>query len=133
MPVLAICRGMEVLNVARGGTLVPHLPDRLGHDDHRHTPGAFGDHEVRLEPGSLAARAAGADRITVKSHHHQGVDELGEGVRATGWAVGDGLVEAVELADHSFALGVLWHPEEDGRSRVIGSLVEAVRARVGAR
>ena len=80
MPVLGICRGMQLLNVAAGGTLVQHLPDVVGNSDHRHTPGAFGDHEVRLAPGSCAARAAGAERLTVKSHHHQGVDRLGAGL-----------------------------------------------------
>jgi putative glutamine amidotransferase len=129
MPVLGICRGMELLNVALGGTLEQHI-DRL--DVHRHTPGAFCDHEVRLEPGSLAARAVGADRSTVRSHHHQALAELGEGLVATGWSEPDGLVEAVELPDHSFALGVLWHPEEDESSRVLGSLVQAARERVAA-
>ncbi len=121
------------MNVALGGTLVQHLPDLLGHDDHRHTPGAFTDHEVRLQPGSLAARAVGAEQITVKSHHHQGIEQLGEGLTATGWSVRDDLVEAVELPDHPFALGVLWHPEEDERSRVVGALVDAARLGVGAR
>jgi putative glutamine amidotransferase len=133
MAVLAICRGMQLLDVALGGTLVQHLPDLLGHDDHRHTPGAFADHEVRLEPGSLAARAAGAEGITVKSHHHQGIEQLGEGLTATGWSANDDLVEAVELPDHPFALGVLWHPEEDERSGVVGALVDAARLGVGAR
>ena len=132
MPLLGICRGMQMLNVATGGTLVQHLPDVVGHEDHRHTPGEFGDHEVRLEPGSLAARAAGAERVTVRSHHHQGPDELGEGVTPTGWAVPDGLVEALELPEYRFALGVLWHPEEDVKSRVIEALVEAARAEVAA-
>ncbi|MDQ3434503.1 MAG: gamma-glutamyl-gamma-aminobutyrate hydrolase family protein, partial [Actinomycetota bacterium] len=68
IPLLGICRGMQMLNVACGGTLVQHLPDSLGQSDHRHTPGTFGDHEVSLEPGSLAAQAAGADRLAVKSH-----------------------------------------------------------------
>jgi putative glutamine amidotransferase len=133
MPVLGICRGMQVLNVARGGTLIQHLPDHLGHDEHRHTPGAFGDHEVRLEPGSRAVRAAGGERITVKSHHHQGIDRLGEGFVASGWAVGDDLVEAIELADQPFVLGVLWHPEEDDRSGVVGALVGAALMEVAAR
>jgi putative glutamine amidotransferase len=127
LPLLGICRGMELLNVACGGTLQQHL-DRV--DLHRHTRGVYGDHEVRLEPGSLAARAVGAERATVKSHHHQGVGELGEGLSASGWSEPDGLVEAVEIADRQFALGVLWHPEEDVRSGVVGSLVEEARAKV---
>ena len=77
MPVLGVCRGMQMLNIALGGTLVQHLPDVLGHNEHRHTPGAFADHEVRLKPDSLAARSIGSDRTSVKSHHHQGVDRLG--------------------------------------------------------
>jgi putative glutamine amidotransferase len=128
LPVLGICRGMHVLNVALGGTLHQHLPEVLGHGEHRHTPGAFGDHDVRLEPGSLAARAAGTTRLTVKSHHHQGVDELGAGLVASGWSQGEDLVEAVELRDRPFALGVLWHPEEDSGSRVVESLVAAADA-----
>lgn len=127
MPVLGICRGMQLLNVACGGTLEQHLPDRLGHEEHRHTPGAFADHDVELAPGSLAARAAGTERCAVKSHHHQGVAELGDGLVATGHALPDGIVEAVESPGHRFALGVLWHPEEDRSSRVIASLVEGVR------
>jgi putative glutamine amidotransferase len=125
MPVLGICRGMELLNVALGGTLEQHLPDRLGSDRHSHTPGAFADHDVRLEAGSLAARAIGVERTAVKSHHHQGVERLGEGLVATGWSVEDDVVEAIELPGRSFVLGVLWHPEEDERSRVIGALVDA--------
>ena len=127
MPVLGVCRGMHMLNVALGGTLIQHLPDLVGHNDHRHTPGAFGDHDVRLEPGSLAARAIGAERTGVKSHHHQGLDRLGEGLVATGWSEPDEVVEAIELEGPHYALGVLWHPEEDDRSRVIGSLVAAAQ------
>ena len=128
LPLLAICRGMQMLNVARGGTLVQHVPDVVGHEEHRHTPGQFADHDVELEPGSLAARAAGAERLAVKSHHHQGVDELGEGLEVTAWSVGDGLAEAVEDRQQRFALGVLWHPEEDESSRMIAALVEEARA-----
>jgi putative glutamine amidotransferase len=132
MPVLGICRGMQLLNVALGGTLVQHLPDAVGHSDHLHTPGAFGDHLVRLEPGSLAARAAGAEELDVKSHHHQGVDRVGDRLRATGWAE-DGTVEAIELPDSDYALGVLWHPEEDGRSSVVSSLVAAAEQAADAK
>ena len=128
MPVLGICRGMEMLNVIQGGTLNQHLP---GLELHRHTPGAFTDHAVRLEPGSLAERVVGSERTEVKSAHHQGVEELGEGVVATGFA-DDGVVEAIELPDRSFAVGVLWHPEEDERSRVVGALAEEARSRGAA-
>jgi putative glutamine amidotransferase len=130
MQVLGICRGMQLLNVALGGTLVQHLPDLLGSDRHLEALGRFAEHEVRLEPGSLAARAVAAERTLVRSHHHQGVDRLGEGLAATGWSVADDLVEAIELPEVPFALGVLWHPEEDERSRVVGTLVEATRAEV---
>ena len=127
MPVLGVCRGMQMLNLARGGALIQHLPDLTGNDVHRHTPGAFGDHEVRLEPGSLAALAAGGTRALVKSHHHQGVGELGEGLAISGRSLDDDVVEAIELPDHRFVLGVLWHPEEDDRSRVIAALVAVAR------
>ena len=132
MPLLGICRGMQMLTVATGGTLQQHLPDVLGHDQHRHTPGSFADHEVRLRPGSLAARTVGAERSTVKSHHHQGPDRLGRGLVATGFSDEDGSVEAVELPDRSFAIGVLWHPEEDEASHAIGAFVHEARARMDA-
>jgi putative glutamine amidotransferase len=129
LPLLGVCRGMQMLNVVRGGTIEQHLPDSVGHEGHRHTPGTFSDHEVRLEPGSRVADVVGAERTAVKSHHHQGVAELGEGVVASGWSDEDDLVEAIELPDRRFALGVLWHPEEDEQSRVIGSLVDQARQR----
>ena len=124
LPLLGICRGMQVLNVARGGTLNQHLAD---HEVHLHTPGEFTDHEVLLEPGSLAARAVGRERLAVRSHHHQGVDRLGEGIRATGRAEPGALTEAIELSDRRFALGVLWHAEEERESRVISALASAAR------
>ena len=126
MPVLGICRGMQILNVAYGGTIEQHLPDVLGHEEHRHTPGTFADHEVRLVPDSLAARAAGSERTPAKSHHHQGIKEVGEGLRVTGWAVEDDAVEALEDPACPFVLGVLWHPEEDENSQLIKALVSEV-------
>jgi putative glutamine amidotransferase len=132
IPVLGACRGMQILNIALGGTLHQDLPGVIGTDVHRHTPGVFGDHGVRLEPGSLAARAVGDERTLVKSHHHQGLADLGEGLAATGWSTDDQLVEAVELRGEPYALGVLWHPEQDEASRVIASLVEAARVKVGS-
>jgi putative glutamine amidotransferase len=126
MPTLGVCRGMQVLNLAYGGTLEQHVPDVVGHEEHRHTPGTFADHEVRLEPDSLAARAAGAERTAVKSHHHQGVREIGDGLRVTGWSTMDDIVEALEDPGRKFVLGVLWHPEEDERSKLIEALVKEV-------
>lgn len=126
MPILGICRGMQVLNVAYGGTIEQHLPDVLGHEEHRHTPGTFADHEVRLEPDSLAARAAGSVTTPVKSHHHQGIKEVGSGLAVTGWATEDDAVEALEDPSCSFVLGVLWHPEEDEKSQLIKALVSEV-------
>jgi putative glutamine amidotransferase len=129
MPVLGICRGMQLLNVAAGGTLDQHLPDTLSSDGHRRTPGCFVDHDVQLEPGTLAARAAGAELHGVKSHHHQGVARVGDGLVVSGRSVQDGIVEAIESPACRFALGVLWHPEEDEASRVIGALVDEARSR----
>jgi putative glutamine amidotransferase len=130
VPLLGICRGMQLLNVARGGTLIPHLPDVLGEARHEPTPGKFAEHSVRLEPGSLAARAAGAEHLTVKTHHHQGIAELGDDLAATGWAQEDDLIEAIELPDRRFALGVLWHPEV-GDPAVIAALIGAGAGRPG--
>ncbi|MBA3426284.1 MAG: gamma-glutamyl-gamma-aminobutyrate hydrolase family protein [Rubrobacter sp.] len=125
MPLLGICRGMQVLNVAYGGGIEQHLPDVVGHEQHRHTPGTFSDHEVDLEPDSIAAQAVGSERTPVKSHHHQGVREIGGGLTATGWS-GDGAVEAIEDPACPFVLGVLWHPEEDEKSRIIETLISEV-------
>jgi putative glutamine amidotransferase len=127
MPFLGVCRGMQLMNLARGGTLIEHLPDVFGHEDHRATPGAFGDHDVRLREGSLAARAAGALVHATKSHHHQGVDAIGEGFEVTGWASIDDLPEAIEDPSLRFALGVQWHPEADPIGAEITALVEAAR------
>jgi putative glutamine amidotransferase len=129
IPVLGICRGMQLLNIAFGGTLKQHVPDEVGHEDHRRVPGSFdgSDHDVRLKPGSLAALAAGEEVHATKSHHHQAVDVVGEGLEVTGHSALDSLVEAIEAPQHRFVLGVQWHPEADERSRVVGALVERAR------
>jgi len=129
LPLLGICRGMQVMNVAAGGTLAAHVPDLVGHEDHRHTQGTWSDHGVRLDDGSLAARAAGGAATAVKSHHHQAVDRVAKTFVVTGWADGDELPEAMESPRHRFALGVQWHPEADEESRLIGALVDEVRRR----
>ncbi len=125
IPVLAVCRGMEILNVARGGDLVQHLPDVLGHEHHKHTPGVFGDHDVELGAGSRLARMLG-DRAPVKSHHHQGIGRLGEGLAEAAWA-DDGTIEGVEDPSRRFALGVLWHPEQGEDFELFRELVEEAR------
>jgi putative glutamine amidotransferase len=125
LPVLGICRGMQLINVAYGGTLLQHLPERFGHHEHLRVPGTFdgADHDVDLVAGTLAARAAGEIHHATKSHHHQGVDRLGEGLQISGCSAMDGLPEAVELPDRRFVLGVQWHPEADETSHVVRALV----------
>lgn len=109
LPLLGICRGMQILNVALGGTLDPHLPDReelLAHSspDQDHVL-----HDVRVEPGSRVAEAMGADRANVASTHHQAIEKLGDGLTATGWSA-DGVLEAAEH-EQGWVVAVQWHPE----------------------
>jgi gamma-glutamyl-gamma-aminobutyrate hydrolase PuuD len=125
MPVLAVCRGSQVLNVARGGDLVQHLPEVVGDEKHKHTPGTFADHDVTLAPGSRAGSALGP-RAPVKSHHHQGYGRLGEGLRETAWAE-DGTIEGLEDPEKRFAVGVLWHPEEGEDGALFEALVDEAR------
>jgi gamma-glutamyl-gamma-aminobutyrate hydrolase PuuD len=111
-PILGVCRGAQLLNVALGGSLHQHLPERLGHKAHLPSPGVFGRTRVRLDAGSsLVGRALG-DTAVVSCHHHQGFDRLGAGLVAVAWD-DDGLVEAVERSVSGFVVGVQWHPEED--------------------
>jgi putative glutamine amidotransferase len=138
LPILGICRGMQLINVAYGGTLFQHLPERFGHHEHCRVPGSFddADHDVRLVEGSLAALAAGETDHATKSHHHQGVDRLGEGLKITGYSTLDELPEAIELdgdasggeaLDGRFVLGVQWHPEADAQSKVLSAFVSAAQ------
>jgi putative glutamine amidotransferase len=121
MPVLAICRGSQVLNVARGGDLVQHLPDVVGDEKHKHTPGTYADHDVMVEQGTRLGSLLG-ERAPVKSHHHQGIGRIGEGLRVAAHAE-DGTVEAVEDPGRRFAVGVLWHPEAGDDARLFEELV----------
>ena len=122
VPLLGICRGMQVLSVVRGGSLVQHLPDTVGHEGHRPSPGTYGLHPVRLRPGSLAHRLLG-DEVSVPSYHHQGLASAGD-LAVTGWA-DDESPEVVEDPSMRFALGVLWHPEASDDLRLFEALVRA--------
>ncbi|HEV2975368.1 MAG TPA: gamma-glutamyl-gamma-aminobutyrate hydrolase family protein [Solirubrobacteraceae bacterium] len=136
VPLLGICRGMQLINVALGGTLEQHLPEHLGHQKHRRVVGTFdgSDHDVEVLDGTLASSVIGSGRHSTKSHHHQGVQRIAEGLRVSARsAVGDDLVEAIELPRRSFVLGVQWHPEADPSSPVIDGFVEAARAHTRAR
>ena len=126
LPVLAVCRGSQVLNVARGGDLVQHLPEIVGHEQHKHTPGVFGDHEVDVKPDSTVGRLLG-ERAPVKSHHHQGFGRVGEGLVESAWAE-DGTLEAVEDPSQRFTVGVLWHPEAGEDAALFRALVDEARA-----
>ncbi len=125
MPVLAICRGMQVLNVARGGSLIQHLPEHTGSSAHREVVGVFSEHPVEIAPGSTLERALGPT-APVKSHHHQATAAIGDGLLPVAWAE-DGTVEALEDPDQTFVLGVQWHPEEGEDLALFTGLVDAAR------
>ncbi|MEZ5098963.1 MAG: gamma-glutamyl-gamma-aminobutyrate hydrolase family protein [Thermoleophilia bacterium] len=126
LPLLAICRGLELLNVGLGGDLDQHLPERLGHSGHRERPGTWSRHEVVVEPGSRLARILG-EGVHVHSHHHQGPGRVAAGLAVTARAH-DGSVEGLEHPDRTFAVGVLWHPEEGGDDRLFAALVAEARS-----
>jgi len=144
LPFLGICRGLQILNVSRGGTLRQHLPDVVGHDGHSSVAGDFGSHPVRIAPASKLAGILGgpADggatdggagrgelRLTVPTSHHQAIDRLGDGLVATAWA-DDDTIEAVELgtsgsSEGQFVLAVQWHPEAGDDPRLFQALIAA--------
>jgi gamma-glutamyl-gamma-aminobutyrate hydrolase PuuD len=131
LPVLAVCRGSQVLNVALGGTIVQHLPEAVGHESHREVRGQFSELSVRIEPQSKLGEVAGT-AADAKSHHHQGYGELGEGLHPVAWA-DDGTIEALEDPQRRFAVGVLWHPEAGEDARLFDALVAEARAYRAAR
>jgi putative glutamine amidotransferase len=135
VPLLAICRGMQVLNVCRGGTLHQHLPDLVGHGRHDGPPNGFGLHRVRISPDSTLATILPEDGlIKVPTHHHQAVNLLGDGLKAVAWEE-DGTIEAVEAGPSElggfsgFVLGVQWHPEQGTDPRLFTALLGAAAAR----
>jgi putative glutamine amidotransferase len=127
LPVLGICRGMQVINVTRGGSLHQHVPDLVGHHEHAPVPGAYGAHPVRVADGSGLAAILGRTQVDkVPTHHHQALDRLGDGLTATAWS-DDGIVEAVELDAPGcpFAVGVQWHPEAGDDLSLFRALIAA--------
>ena len=124
LPLLAICRGLQVLNVVLGGSLHQHLPDVAGHEGHQPSPGVFGAVNVGIEPGTRTAELIGS-RLRVSCHHHQALARLAPGLKVTGRA-DDGTVEAVEVPGQAFAIGVQWHPEENSQDdRLFAALASA--------
>lgn len=126
LPVLGICRGIQLFNTLRGGTLHQHLPEIVHHDGHQPGEEVFGPQHVKPLPGSLLAGISGGAAIDVQCHHHQAIDRIGDGLTATGWA-GDGTVEALEVDGHPFALAVQWHPERDEDASLFLALAGAAR------
>jgi gamma-glutamyl-gamma-aminobutyrate hydrolase PuuD len=128
LPILAVCRGAQLLNVALGGSLTQHLPDLLGHHQHRPQPGVFGPVQVRLAAGSRVAMILGT-HVHVLCQHHQALGRVAQDLDVVGWAQ-DGTVEAVELPGHTFVLGVQWHPEQDpADDRLFAALTAACMRR----
>jgi putative glutamine amidotransferase len=135
LPLLGICRGLQVINVALGGTLHQHLPDLVGHDGHSPEVSGYGSHKVSVAPGSQLSAALGRTEAAVPTHHHQAIDRLGSGLVATAWT-DDGVIEAAEFeaaepgsAAGAFMLAVQWHPEAGDDLSLFTSLIQAARQR----
>jgi putative glutamine amidotransferase len=129
LPFLAISRGMHILNVARGGTLTQHLPDRLGNESHRPDPVRMTTHTLTVNAESRLGRMFG-ETVQAPASHHQGINSLGNGLLAVAWTH-DQVVEGIELQEHRFGLGVQWNPEDGDDARLFEALVtesEAARA-----
>lgn len=126
LPFFGICRGLQVLNVLRGGTLHQYLPDLIGDNGHQPKPGSFGKQRLKLQPGSNIARIYGGETTEVPCFHHQAIDQLGNGLVATAEAQ-DGIIEAIEAVDHPFAVAVQWHADQIADERPFAALAEAAR------
>ena len=131
VPVLAICRGFQLLNVARGGDLIQHLPEKVGHDVHKQVPGEFVEHPVEIKGGSRLASIVG-ESSDVTSHHHQALGRVGDGLVETAWAA-DGTLEAIEDPSRRFTVGVQWHPEAGEDAALFEALVAEARQYRAAR
>ncbi len=128
LPILGICRGLQLLNVFQRGTLCQHLPETAGHDGHAPAPTEYGTQAVQVAPGSRIAEILGQEPLRVPCHHHQAIERVGGGLTATAWS-DDGVIEAVELAQHPFALAVQWHPEVSEDRSLFVALADAARSR----
>jgi len=132
LPLLGICRGLQVVNVALGGTLLQHLPDLVGNDSHSPEAGGYGSHKVSVAPGSQLAGILGRTEAAVPTHHHQAIERLGTGLVATAWT-DDGVIEAAEFdatgsgSARPFAIAVQWHPEAGDDPSLFTALIEAAR------
>jgi putative glutamine amidotransferase len=142
LPVLGICRGLQVINVALGGTLHQHLPDLVGNDSHSPQESGYGSHKVSVASGSQLAAILGRSEAAVPTHHHQAIDRLGAGLVATAWT-DDGVIEAVEFGDKAgvrqpdgdsggFMVAVQWHPEAADDPSLFAALIAAASQAAGA-
>lgn len=127
LPLLGICRGLQVVNVALGGTLHQHLPALVGHEGHSPEQHGYGTHKVSVAAGSQLAGILGRTEASVPTHHHQAIDRLGNGLIATAWT-DDAMVEAVEMAASApFMIAVQWHPEAGDDASVFTALTAAAQ------